>query len=511
MTSTSRIAKNTLFLYFRQILIMLVSLYTVRVVLATLGAEDYGIYNVVAGVVVLFSFVNNAMASGTQRFLNYSLGEKNIEKTRSVYSTSLVVHVAIAVLFVVAAETIGLWFVSKKLNVPSARHSAAMTVYQLAVVTTVLNIIKVPYNAVIIAYEKMSFFAGISIIEAILKLAVVFMLSVSAIDKLVMYAILLTVVAGVILLCYKLYCNKNFDAAHFRCPKDISLVKEILSFSGWSLFGASADMCNQQGTNIVLNMFTNVTVNAAMGIANQVNSALYSFVGNFQTAFKPQIVKNYAAGERKEFINLIIRSAKVSFFLLFLLALPLYLNCDFVLGIWLKSVPPFSVQFVKLTLIYSLIDCINGPLWMSIQATGKIAAYQIIVSVLIMLNLPLSIIAFLLGAGAEWILYIRIFLAVIITLWRVFFLQKRIGICAAEFLLSVAGRGGIIGFISFVSNYFIWKLLSFNTLVQFFLSCLSTVMVSGGLIFFIGFSNAERQRIVKFIKMKFCKRNCVKE
>ena len=375
--STKRIAKNTLMLYFRQILILLVSLYTVRVVLNTLGAEDYGIYNVVAGVVVLFSFVNNAMATATQRFLNYSLGENDKKKTQEVYSASLIVHLGIAAIFVLLAETVGLWFVSNKLNIPEARRAATAIVYQFTIITTVFNILRVPYNAVIIAYEKMSFFAWLSILESLLKLAIVFLLVLSGIDRLVFYAFLMTAVALIILCFYKLYCNRTFEIARYSKVTDISLVKKILSFSGWSLFGAVANVANSQGTNIVLNMFTNVTVNAAMGIANQVNSAVYSFVGNFQTAFNPQIVKSYAEGKKEYFIDLVFRTAKVSFLLLNFMVVPLLLNAEIVLHIWLKSIPEYTIHFVQLILIWSLIDSWNGPLWMSVQATGNIRKYQI--------------------------------------------------------------------------------------------------------------------------------------
>ena len=247
--STRRIAKNTLMLYFRQILILLVSLYTVRVVLNTLGAEDYGIYNVVAGVVVLFSFVNSAMASATQRFLNYSLGENNLKKTQEVYSSSLIVHLGIAVIFILLAETVGLWFVSNKLNIPEARKTATAIVYQFTIITTVFNILRVPYNAVIIAYEKMSFFAWLSILESFLKLVIVFLLVISGIDRLIFYAFLMTVVAMIILCFYKLYCNHTFEIAHYKKTTDISLVKRILSFSGWSLFGAVANVCKRRYGN----------------------------------------------------------------------------------------------------------------------------------------------------------------------------------------------------------------------------------------------------------------------
>ena len=496
--TTKRIAKNTLMLYFRQILIMIVSLYTVRVVLNTLGAEDYGIYNVVAGVVVLFSFVNNAMATSTQRFLNFNLGKDDTEKTQQTYSSSLLIHIGIALIFVILAETIGLWFVNTKLNIPQERHSAAMWCYQFSIITTVFNILRVPYNAVIIAYEKMSFFAWVSIVEAVLKLLVVYLLIISPLDKLVAYVILLTSVSIIVLFCYKIYCNKKFEITHYKRITDYSLVKEILGFSGWSLFGATANVANNQGTNIVLNMFTNVTVNAAMGIANQVNNAVYSFVSNFQTAFKPQLVKSYAAGKKEEFNGLIIRSAKFSFYLLWIIVLPLTLNLDFVLQIWLKNVPDFSIGFVKLILLYSLFESINGPLWLAVQATGKIKKYQIIVSCLIFSNLPFSIIAFSLGANPYCVLIIRIILECFITIFRLLYLNRTQKFSIGSYLKNVM----IPVLVVMIVSFFITSLISsyFSGLVFFFGSCAISVIVNMLLVCFVGINKNERKMIVCFIK-----------
>lgn len=496
MSNTSRIAKNTLALYFRQILIMLVSLYTVRVVLNTLGADDYGIYNVVAGVVVLFSFVNNAMAASVQRFLNFYLGKNDTEKTRNVYSASLVIHGIICLIFVALAETFGLWFVNAKLNIPVERNSAAFWCYQAAVITTLASIMRVPYNAVIIAYEKMSFFAGLSIVEAVLKLVVVFLLKITPLDKLIFYSFLLAAVSFIILAVYKFYCNRNFEIAHYKKVQDKGLGKELVSFSGWSLFGAVANVANTQGTNIVLNIFTNVVVNAAMGIANQVNAAVYSFVSNFQTAFNPQLVKSYAAGEKEEFQRLVSRSAKFSFYLLWLIVLPVYANCDFLLSLWLKNVPQYSVGFVRLVLIFPLIESLNGPLWISIQATGKIRAYQIIIGMINILNLPLSVAAFCLGANPYWILYIRIALNCFAFAIRVLLSRKYFALSARLFLRGSVLIPVLIAAVSAFATFLCGKLIS-GSLPQFFATCAVSAVASGTLIFFVGMKAAERNIVIE--------------
>ena len=499
--STSRIARNTLFLYFRQILIMAVALYTVRAVLAALGAEDYGIYNVVAGVTVMFTFVNNAMASGTQRFLNFFLGKNDMERTNQVYSASLLIHFVVALMFVIVAESAGRWFVGRKLNIPDGRQDAAMTVYQITILTTVFSILRVPYYATVIAYEKMGFFAMLSIFEAFLKLAVVFLLHSSSFDRLVFYAFLLMMVALVITLVYKVYCNRMFPIANYRKLRDAGFVKEQLSFSGWSLFGAVANVANSQGTNIVLNMFTNVTMNAAMGIANQVNAAVYSFVSNFQTAFNPQIVKSWAEGNRKYFIDLICGASKVSFFLLTFLTVPLLVNCEFVLSVWLNDVPEYSVRFVQLILIWALIDSWNGPLWMAVHATGKIKKHEIIASVFTFSNLPIVILFFLFDARPEWVLGIRICVACAITVWRVFFLEKMIQISKCYFVFQVLFRSLSVFLSSLILTNMFAKVFT-NGMLRLFVTCSLSIFFTLILIIFIGVSKYERHWCYRFIKNK---------
>lgn len=477
---------------------MLVSLYTVRVVLNTLGAEDYGIFNVVAGVVVLFSFVNNAMATSVQRFLNFYLGKNDTEKTRNVYSASLVIHGVTCLIFVVLAETVGLWFVNAKLNIPTGRSNAAFWCYQAAVITTLANIMRVPYNAVIIAYEKMSFFVGLSIVETVLKLAVVFLLKVSNFDKLIFYSFLLAAVSFIILAIYKFYCNKNFEIAHYKKVQDKGLRKELVSFSGWSLFGAVANVANSQGTNIVLNIFTNVTVNAAMGIANQVNAAVYSFVSNFQTAFNPQLVKNYAAGEKKELNQLIFRASKFSFLLLWLIVLPLSLNLETVLTLWLKNVPDYSVGFVQLILVCSLVDCMTYSIAVAVQASGNIKFYQIIISCFIFANLPLSILFLFLGMSPYSVLFIRFFLCLLILVFRVVYLTFSQSFPVRNFIFQVLLKCAFIVAVSF----FITKLLTSHLagLGYFICSCLFSVLVIFVLSFPILFTPEERKYAFSFIR-----------
>ncbi|GHV07538.1 hypothetical protein FACS189485_18020 [Spirochaetia bacterium] len=439
------------------------------------------------------------MSNTTQRFLNTALGQNNTEQARDVYSISFVIYFLISVLVIVLAETIGLWFLNAKLNIPADRRTAALAVYQFSVATTVINIIRVPYNATIIAYEKMSFFALVSIVECVLKLAVVFLLVISPVDALIFYAFLVCVVGVVVLLVYKLYCNKVFEIAHYRYCKDKKLFRQLISFSGWNMLSGVANVSNSQGTNMLINIFSGVTVNAAIGIATQVDLAVYKFVDNFQTAFKPQIIKSYAAKEYNYFITLIMQASKISFYLLLFFALPLYVNAGFVLELWLKNVPEYTVIFTKIMLVISLISSVSGPLWAAMQATGDIKRYQIIFNSFMFANLPLSFIFLWLGYSPVWVLIIRLFLDVLAGTWRVFYLRKKINFPILRFLLDVIIPIVVIVVISTLVVTYIHTLFA-GKLLNLVVSCCVSTLCLGFLVYFIGLKPSERIGVNKWIK-----------
>jgi O-antigen/teichoic acid export membrane protein len=497
-TNTARIAKNTLMLYFRQILIMLVSLYTVRVVLETLGAEDYGIYNVVGGVVVLFSFLNGAMTSATQRFLNYALGQNNTEEARNVYSLSFILYAFISLLIIILAETIGLWFLQTRLNIPAERKDAAFVVYQCSVAAVVIGLLRVPYHATIIAHERMSFFVVISVIESLLKLGTVFLLAAIRFDALIVYAFLVFIVGIITFFVYKFYCNRTFETARFRYCRDKRLLRRLADFSGWSILGGIAHIGSSQGTNILINIFTDVTANAAMAVATQVNSAVYSFVVNFQTAFNPQIIKSYATGDHVYFRRLLIMTSKISFYLLFIFFLPVYVNAEFILKLWLKDVPEYTVVFIRLILILSLIDAVSGPLWMSVQATGDIKKYQIIASCFTFANLPVSLLFLMYGFSPEWILIIRICLEIIKLIWLVFYLQKKINFPVWALFTDVFVPMAVISIIS--GGVTIYMYFLFSGIPRLLITCSVSVICSSLLIYFSGLHSDERYFINKSIR-----------
>ena len=411
--NTKLIAKNTMLLYFRMFLTLGVSLYTSRVVLNTLGVEDFGIYNVVGGVVMMFSFLNSSMASATQRFLSFELGKNDLIQLKKVFSMSVNIHVIIALAIFILAETIGLWFLNTKLVIPAERLYAANWVYQFSILSFMVTILSVPYNAIIIANERMKVYAYVSIIEVILKLIILYILVWFGFDKLKLYAILVFFVSAIIWLIYKTYCNSNFSESKYQYYWDKPLFSTLMNYAGWNLFGNLAVVTMVQGINIMLNLFFGPIVNAARGIAYQVNGAVNSFVINFQMAMNPQIVKSYASGDLKYMHKIIFQGAKYSFFLLFILSLPILLETELILKIWLKNVPEHTIIFTRLAIINVLIDSISGPLMTAAQATGNIKKYQAIVGGLLLLILPISYLFLIMGYPPEITLYISISISII--------------------------------------------------------------------------------------------------
>lgn len=477
---------------------MLVSLYASRVVLATLGVEDYGIYNVVGGIVVLFTFINNAMVTSTQRYLNFELGKNDIPKAKKVFSISLNIHILIAITVLFLAETIGLWFLNTTIQYPASREFAVQVTYQFSILTTCIKIIRAPYNAAIIANEKMSFYAYLSIFESVLQLSVVFLLKADNIDRLILYSILLCVVAIVVNICYCVYCKKNFSICKYELYKDNTLYRQLLGFSGWSLFGGIANMGASQGLNMILNIFFGVTVNAAMGIATQVNAAVASFVNSFQTAFNPQIVKLYATGDYNYFIKLILSTSKYSYLLLFILALPIYICCPEVLSVWLTEVPEYAVSFCRLMLIFALLDALQGPLWYSVQATGKIKTYQILMSFMILANLPIAYICLKLGYSPNSVLVIRCIINLTTLFVRLWYLNRLYKFPVMEFVNGVILRIVPITAIAYLISYI--PIEADTPLAKIVVIVALTLVANMVLILSIGLNKDERVVVGRNIK-----------
>ena len=501
LSNTARIAKNTMMLYFRQILIMLVNLYVMRVVLEILGTEDYGIFNLVGSVVVLFTFLNTAMTNATQRFLSFALGRNDMEQARNVYSVSVIIYVLIAVLVLVLAQTLGVWFFYTWLNIPPERQGAAFVVYQFSIAAMLVSILQVPYRATIIAHEKMSFFATLSIFEAAFRLSIVFILPFILFDKLMTYAFLICITVTVIFLIHKVYCNRTFEIAQFRYCKDRKLFRQLFEFSGWNVFSGFAMISKDQGTNILINIFHGVSVNAAMGIATQVNSMIYQFVSNFQTAFNPQIIKSYSAKNFDYFMRLIFRTSKISFCLLFFFVLPLYINADFVFRIWLINIPEYVVIFTQLILLSSLIIAISAPLVMSIQATGDIKRHELIRSCFIFFNIPISLLFLWIGFSPVWILAIRVGVDVLLFIWRIFFLGKKIKFPIFSFFREVIVPVFIIAGVSAAMAFLLHGLFIDDWSKLIVSSMVSTVSI-GCLMYWVGLNRKERFILKNWIKKR---------
>jgi O-antigen/teichoic acid export membrane protein len=480
------------------ILTMLVSLYTSRVILNTLGVEDYGIYNVVGGVVSMFAFFNSAMSSATQRFLSYEIGKGDFEQLRKTFNATQIIHIGIAVLIFILAETVGLWFVKTYLVIPAERLEAAIWVYHFSVLSFMVSIIQVPYNATIIAHERMNVYAYVSIIEVTLKLLIVFMLTWITFDKLKLYGILYFCVVFIIAVIYRIYTRRNFQESRFEVVKDKKLYKTLISYSGWNLFGNIAGVAKGQGVNILLNIFFGPVVNAARGIAMQIQSAVNSFVSNFQMAVNPQIIKSYAADEKEYMTSLVIRSSKFSFYLLLLLSLPIIIEIDQILKLWLKTVPDYSSIFTILVLVIILIDCVSGPLMTAIQATGKIKVYQSVVGSLLILILPISYVLLKQGYSPEITFYVNIVISIIALFFRLYLVWKLLEFPVLRFLQEIVLKNIFIVLLSLSLPLFIRYFMEEN-LIRLIVIVFVTLIWNVTIIFALGLHKSEKAIVIRSI------------
>ncbi len=424
-------------MYLRMFVMMFITLYTSRVALNVLGIDNYGVYNLVAGVVVLFSFIDASLSSSTYRYLCVALGRNDHPGVERYFSAGLLVNVLLCPLLILVAETVGLWFISTCVDIPAGSFRSAMVVYQIAILTTCLQLLRVPFNAAVLAHEKMSFFAVTSIIEAALKLGVIFLLLFVNTNKLVLYAWLLCGVSGITTLWFAVYCIRNFKGIRLSMRSDRRTAGELLAFSGWNVFGSLADVGCRQGVGIILNIFCGVALNATMGIINQVRTAVFAFCSNFQQAVNPQINKCFGGGDMSRFRMLIVASSKFSFYLMFVLALPLGLCAEWVLVWWLKTPPPSCTAFMIVTLICCTLDSLNGPLWTAMQATGRIRSYQIVISSLLLLNLPLSALVLWLKCPPVAVMWVQAGVLVAIIITRVWFADRKCELPATEYLSRV--------------------------------------------------------------------------
>ena len=499
-TRNKRIVKNTIVLYLRMMLILFVGIFTSRIVLNTLGVEDYGIYNVVGGFVSLFTFLNGAMATATQRFLTYELACGTIESQRRTFSTALIIHFILAFVILVLSETIGLWLLFNKLVIPENRFIAAFWVYQLSIASCFISIVSLPYNAMIIAHEKMSAFAFISIMDVSLKLLIVYLLMVSPWDKLILYAILLFLVGVLDRIIYGIYCSRHFLESRFKLVFDKKLLMEMNNIAGWSLFGNIAGIGYTQGLNVLLNMFFGPAVNAARGIAVTVQGVVSGFVSNFQMALNPQITKSYALKDLQRLHSLIYASSKFSFFLLFLIVLPIMFEAHPILVLWLKNVPEHSVAFLRFTLSIMLIEALANPLMVASQATGRVKIYQSVVGGILLLIVPIAYLVLRLGGNPESVFLVHFIIAVLAQFLRLVMVARLIHMSVMTYLNKVFLKVILVTLFSLIPSYLLYQFMS-NKIIDCLIVIIATFLISLFMIYSLGLTNKERLAFLNKVKL----------
>lgn len=502
-SNNKRIAKNTLFLYLRMFLIMAISLFTSRIILSTLGVSDYGIYNVVGGVVAMFGLLSGSITNSITRFLTFELGKKDFSQLQKVFSTSLNVMMILSLVIVVIGEILGIWFLNYKMNIPEGRMEAANWAFQCSLMTFVMNLISIPYNSTIVAHEKMSAFAYISIFEIIMKLLIVYSLYISPFDKLKSYVVLLLILAFVIRFIYGSYCKRHFKEASYHFVYDKALLKNMTSFAGWNFFGQGAYMMNNEGVNIVINLFFGVTVNAARGIAMQVNNAVNQFVTNFMMALNPQITKSYAAGEIEEMHKLVYRGSKFSYFLMLFFLIPICLETEMILHLWLNVVPEYSVAFVRWTLVITTMGMLSNTLITALHATGKIKKYMIVVGLVEISNFPLTYLLFKMGFNPLAAYYVYFTIYLILMFLRLYLIKDLIWMKAIVYIKEVYCKVVFVTLVALIAPSLIC-LVQQDSVIRFvevgLVSSISTVAT----VFYLGLASNERKIVIGLLKNKIC-------
>lgn len=489
-----RLAKNTILLYARTIITMLLGLYTSRVVLQVLGVDDFGTYNVVGGFVAMFTMISGSLTFSTQRFLNFELGKKD-GKPRDVFSAAMNIHVILILVLLIVSETVGLWFINEHMNFADDRMKAVNIVFQLSVFTFALNIWSIPYSATIIAHERMDIFAYTSIFEAAAKLILIYMLKFLDVDRLIGWAVALVLVAIILRIFYSIFCSYNYQECHYKHVKDKALYKQMLSFAGWNFFATIADTLNGQGVNVISNMFFGVRVNAARGVTNQVENATRTFVNNFTTALNPQIIKAYASNDREYLNSLIIYGSKIAFFLLLIVAVPLYVEIDKILKLWLVNPPENTANFIRIDLFYLLLlSLMNAPIT-AMFATGKLRKSQAVTGCLLWMNFIITYIAFYLGFPAYSAYVIMSLSTFIILIYRVYILKELINFKVKRYFAGVLLPSLIVFVLSLSLPLSITYLFREETLTRLILNVIVSFIWCTILILFIGLRKDERKKL----------------
>lgn len=500
-----QILKNTMFMYSRMIIMLIISLFTARIVYNTLGVENYGTYNVVAGIIVFFTFLNNGLSTATKRYVTSEIATGTEESISHVFNTCIIAHVIIALIIFILAEAIGVYVVNEILNIPPDKLHAANWVYQLSVISAVLGIIQSPFGAVILAYEKMNIYAYFTITDVIFKLLIIYLVQAISGDKLIVYALLIFGVSIIDMLMYRVYTFKKFPVCRLKNIRiDKPLLKEVFSFTTYSLAGQAAVVGTNQGVSVLINLYYSVAVNAAMGVSNTITNTVQGFVGNFQTAFNPQIIKSYAAKEYDYLETLMVRSAKISSFLIIIFLIPLIFETTNVLTLWLgKSYPEYTEEFCILVLIANYIEALAAPLWMMVYAQSNIKKYQLIISSVYSLNFFGSWLALFLGMPPYSVITIRIIIFTLLLIIRLYYVSVLFPqFHKWQWLRKVVINGFLIIIVSIIPTYFVYNLINNQLLINLITTTIVSLLFTVPCIYYIGLDRNEKNMILTILNKK---------
>lgn len=485
--------------------VLAISLYTTRALLSALGVVDYGIYNVVCGFVSMFTFMNTSMSNGIQRFYNYELGKNNVDSVNKIYITAIYIQFVLVLLIVLLAETIGVWYLYNKMVIPMERFNAAQWIFHLSVLSFAIVIMQVPYSAAVMAHEKMNFYAIVSVIDALLKLIFVMVLQYIKSDKLIFYGFLMVIINSINFLLNYLYCKFNFIEIKFKFLYDKELLKKMLSFSGWNIFGSCAYMIKGQGINVLLNSFFGPVVNAARGVSFQIQSAIQSFSSSIFTSFRPQLIKSYAVNDYERTTKLMFSMSKYTFFLLYLIAVPVIIEVNYILNLWLgDNVPEYTVIFTILVIINMLISNFNAPLTLIIHATGKMRTYQLTTSIILTSILPISWVVLSYGAEPTIVYLIDILIVLINQIVCIFVVRNVFAFSLKQYCVKVL-LPSLFVFIALPIIPFSFSLLIDASFIRLCCVCLLSIVSAVIFIYLLGLNNSEREIVKSYLKRLICK------
>ena len=499
-SNNKRIARNTVYLYFRTILIMLITLYTSRVILNALGVEDYGVYNAVGGVVSMFAFLTASLSAAISRFITFELGRdsNDTDKLQLIFSTSVRIQVVLSFIILILGEVVGVWFLNSKMNIPPARMMAANWVWQCCLLSFVINLISIPYNALIIAHEHMKAYAIVSILDAALRLAICFLVVFSSYDKLISYAVLTVAVTLIIRIAYGIYCKKNFTECKYVVNRNRELTKNMFGFASYSFLNNTVSIFNHQGINLLVNLFFGVLFNAARGIATQVESAIMQLVNNLTVAINPQITKSYAAADKERMFSLICKGAKYSYYLLLLFALPVFLEAEYILKLWLKIVPDYSVLFLRLTLIGAMVKMLGNTAFTAIMATGDIKKYSVWVTIVGISAFPLTYIFYRNGYSVEYAYYSYIFAYALVEIAKLRLMKTMIGFSPMRFAKDVFLNAIVVTVIATIVPCLLFAQMP-NNLTRFIIVVVTSTICVVGAAYYVGMGKTERLHLKSIV------------